>query len=453
MQLENNITPMNYELSKYSFLFKEDKKNLLYNSQSSFFAEIGEDLYETLYNRDFSSIPEGLFSELLEKKIIVDKKEQGLFYIREKVLFENSCHDQEYIPLVLVPTTDCNFNCPYCFEGEKSGKYMDDKIQDQIVEYLKKDEKLKFINITWFGGEPLMAFKILKSLYYKIKELEKEGKKITGQSIVTNGYLITDEVIKFINDTNVGTIQITIDGNKTTHDNLRCLKKGGIPTFDRILKNIKTLLAECPKLNVNVRVNVSRKNSNTFIDTYNELKELLTNNRIGIFPGFIREDTKDGYSHCYNSMDDESRMEFYQDLHNNGVDIQFIPQSVSTRGCMMQKTNSFIIGPSGELYKCWNDVNHIERAVGYINEDKIRNDLRFFNMLANSHQFSDQKCIECKLLPVCSGGCGWDRIKNIMDGGRYTICRLGKEESILKKMLMLSMQDKKGNNCFKIPAI
>ena len=59
-------------LSIYTFLFTENGKYYLFNSESLYFSEISEDLYEILYNHSWGELPEELFSELKEKGIIVN---------------------------------------------------------------------------------------------------------------------------------------------------------------------------------------------------------------------------------------------------------------------------------------------------------------------------------------------------------------------------------------------
>lgn len=427
------------KLSRYTYLFESEGEFYMYNSQTCFFSQIGEGLYEAIINHDYESIPVEILNDLISKKVIQEQDDSELFYLQEKVRFEAQCHMRSHMNIVIVPTTDCNFNCPYCFEGNKTSLYMTQEVQDKIVKYLSSDSQLKTIHITWFGGEPLMGIGIMESLYSKIKELEKEDKKIISQNIVTNGYLINRCVIDFINSAKVDSMQITIDGNEESHNRLRCLKSNGKPTFKIISDNIALLLKECSDLKIALRVNINRDNSNTFAETYRHFNS-MNSERIGISPGFIREDSVDGVCPSHSTMDERSRMRFYKKMHEEGVNVSFMPTVADYRGCMMQVVNSFVVGPQGELYKCWNDVNCPERAVGHIDDDEILNKLTFFHMLASSHQFADEKCRDCHLFPVCNGGCGWYRVKNLMQGTQFPLCNIGRDRHVLEQLLLLSKE-------------
>lgn len=105
----------------------------------------------------------------------------------------------------------------------------------------------------------------------------------------------------------------------------------------------------------------------------------------------------------------------------------------------MHQLNSFIIGPRGEMYKCWNDVNNDSKIVSYINNKKIINRKLLYHYLTETHPFSDSNCKDCLHFPICSGGCGWYRSRNVLDKGKFNICPLQKDIRILEESLMLSL--------------
>lgn len=72
--------------------------------------------------------------------------------------------------LTINPTLVCNFNRPYCFETTHPNTYMSDKVEDDIIQYISSNKDIKAIDVTWFGGEPLLAFDRAKSLTPKIKK-------------------------------------------------------------------------------------------------------------------------------------------------------------------------------------------------------------------------------------------------------------------------------------------
>lgn len=278
----------------------------------------------------------------------------------------------------------------------------------------------------------------MSSLYERIRNIE--SKQIISHTLITNGYLVNDGVLRFINHSNLNEIQVTLDGIREHHDVSRCLRHSQSPTYDRILHNIAVILKECPETNVSVRINVNRENSEDFFKMYSYLHDTHKSSKLFVYPGFIREDAPDHCSLCYDSMNDKAVYEFYKDLYTKGTNISFMPHVVRKKGCIMHQLNSFVIGPRGELYKCWNDVNNENRVVGYINEKTIKNRRLLYHLMNETHPFSDPSCKKCLQFPVCGGGCGWYRSRNVCEGGHFNLCSIYKDFTILEDALLCSIK-------------
>ena len=244
-------------LSIYTYIFTHKGHFYVYNSEGSILSEISEKLYSQLYEEDFNAIESGLLDILKRKHIIVEDDEIYSYYNKMKMLFYSKAYDKERIGLVVVPYTGCNFACPYCFEEKKNPQRMSEKVEDEIILFLLGHKSAKSVNITWYGGEPLLAFKNIKSLYTKIKE--NTPLSIGRHSIVTNGYLINDEVLNFFKETNLNHMQITLDGLKAQHDSTRFLKNSKEGTYDRIMENIAKVLEELPNCSLSIRININKK--------------------------------------------------------------------------------------------------------------------------------------------------------------------------------------------------
>lgn len=424
--------------SIYTHIFQRNGKLFLYNSMTTLFAEITEELYEVLFNRDYAKLPDSLCKDLLDKGIICEESDLYTYYNTCLVKFNGTSFNPHVCNLVIVPTLGCNFDCPYCFESNKVPKRMDKTIQDKIISHLENSKDFKKVNITWYGGEPLMAFDIISELYARIAALA--GIEIGEHSIITNGFLITDRIIEFINTCKVNSIQITLDGVKDHHDKTRFLKESGKPTFETIKKNINRILNECHDTTLNIRINTNKDNIDDFGILFKQMSEGCISDRLYIYPGFIRTETADKCSLCYNTLSRDSAFDFYKDLRNKGINIDFIPRKVNSKGCMMHQINSIIVGPDGEIYKCWNDVGNIDKVTGHIGENKIENSSLFFHMMAEASPFSDYRCKDCLQFPTCSGGCGWYRSRNIRENGRFDVCPIHKDTRILEDALILSLR-------------
>lgn len=432
--------------SIYTHIFTRNDRFFIYNSKNALFAEISEDLYEALFNRDYEVLPEEILTNLRKQEVLVEEENQYLHYMESKLGFYASSYDPTYLALVIAPTTGCNFDCPYCFEGHKESKFMSDEVENQIIDFIKGRPLIKTVSINWYGGEPLMAFNRMRSLYDKINALENIS--INRHAIITNGHLINDEIIDFFKETNLSSIQITLDGNETSHNKTRCLKGSGAPTYDAIVKNIKRLTSRIPEINLSIRVNINRKNSSDFIEVYNWISDMLPDaKKLSIYPGFIREDAPDKCSNCYTSLSNHDRFRLLSEISRMGCNINFMPLASNRKSCMINNYNSFIIGPEGEMYKCWNDFNHPERIIGYISQKEFQNKRHFLYCMTESDIYSDDECKNCLVFPVCSGKCGYYNLKNKFEKGKYEQCPAFKDKRILEEALLLTLEKKNNENC------
>lgn len=148
---------------------------------------------------------------------------------------------------------------------------MTDEIQLQLVKFIMRQPNLKTINLTWYGGEPLLAFKRIKSLYQAISSIDHIN--IGGHSMLTNGYLITPEVIDFMQFAQLRSLQITMDGTRDNHNQTRFLKSDKQPTYDRIMNNINMAVKNLPDCNISIRVNINKQNRVDYISIFKEIKQ------------------------------------------------------------------------------------------------------------------------------------------------------------------------------------
>jgi uncharacterized protein len=428
--------------SLYTYIFKRDNKYYLYNSQTSYFSEITKELYDIISDRDWEKLPANVISEMKEKTILVEESDIYNFYNARKLKFLSSCYDTRSLNLVIAPTTACNFACPYCFEPKKTPKTITDATISSIIDFINGHKGANDLSITWYGGEPLLAFAKMKTILSLINE--RTNINIVSHTIVTNGYLINQEIINFFNSSKINRIQITLDGIEEHHNTTRCLKSDKGPTFDTIIKNIELVAKECPDTILDIRVNINKENFNDFVTIYKLYKNQYKN--IHVYPGFIREDTPDGCSLCHRSFKIDERFHLYDYISKNGIDVSFFPRNRG-KGCMINQLNSFIIGPEGELYKCWNDVSNPNKVIGNINSTELMNSSIYLRYMNDTMPF-DEKCKKCMIFPVCGGGCGYYRYKNLYEEGQYDYCSVFSNLNNLESALIRysDTKNKRGKN-------
>ena len=230
--------------------------------------------------------------ELLRQDVILTDHPELIKVLREKsFLFESQgeeeqtfsqiCKEsmdafQEHFPthFTFVVNTQCNFNCPYCFESISARKVSMTLSKDQvdsafdIIDSQTSDQDRAAANIEIFGGEPLLPTSkaIVEHIFRNITSRDLKA------SIQTNGYYLTD-YLDLISQygKNISLIQITLDGPPHIH-NQRRIPWGGEPTFDRLVAGIDKFLQMDLPIQLNLRTNVDLDNIDYLEELNGELR-------------------------------------------------------------------------------------------------------------------------------------------------------------------------------------
>jgi len=159
--------------------------------------------------------------------------------------------------IILGVTEDCNFRCRYCVFG---GQY--EHFRTHTKNYMTKETALKSIDyflaevanpetagtlleqstISFYGGEPLLAFPLIKEAVNYI--LDKYKGQEFDFRMTTNGYLLRKNVADFLVRNNFG-IAVSLDGPREDHDRNRVLA-GGEKTFDMVFNNLMYIREHYP---------------------------------------------------------------------------------------------------------------------------------------------------------------------------------------------------------------
>lgn len=409
--------------SRYNYIFHSKKHgDFIFNATNGSFIKIAKDLRKQIesvqnWNVEVTSFSKEFQDILIKYKIIVDDKYDDDFYTQIKYVKFISAFSKESLNLTIATTTGCNFMCSYCYEQGTTPITMDKTIEDNILSYVN-NQNSKNMNITWYGGEPLMNFKSIERLTKGFINLKKFDH--INYRIVTNGYFLDEKKCFFFAKQNVTNIQVTLDGTSQTHNKSR-IAKNGRPTFNRILTNLDKAINILPKCIFNIRVNINKNNIEDFAKLYSDLCSRWE----GHYNFFITYAFVEDYGSCNDTvLNNNEKISFLKNLRENYkiyLDQDF-PRAHRSL-CCANSINSYVIAPDGNLYKCWVDIGKKDKCIGSIFQNKPQNYKLLSYYTLSMDKFNDDKCKKCFLLPVCSGGCPVYRYDNIFTKEKYhSIC-------------------------------
>ena len=344
--------------------------------------------------------------------------------------------DQANINLTIGTTIVCNMGCPYCFEFVKPNKSLNDDDNLKALIYYLTDmiskspvKKWNSLNITWYGGEPLINRKAISKLTPMLRELSKAYDMNYNANIITNGILLTVDNWTLLKECGVQNVQITIDGPQKKHDKSRPLKglNKNRPNYFQILDNLRNIPQE---IKVTVRINTDR-------EVADSIDELLQDFRVyGLWPNLYNQITfKPAWLRTYeeaNEADVSMRFtvsqffEFQQSFRLKQVNLY--NKWAAENGLKQGKLNwvlperqdecatwvspySLVIDPDGNIHKCWETIHESEEAISHVSQgydlEKHRKFMEYDRVELNDI------CANCKYMPVCEKlSCSHQAIKD-----------------------------------------
>lgn len=408
----------NYKFSKYNHKIElENNELFLYNALTGGFCNIdSNDIKEIINISDMVSdisklepLPENIIDELKKGGFIIDKGIDELKLIKS-ITNVNRFNINNNLTLTLMPTTACNFRCPYCYEKDNDYKnqVMSKELMDAILDHIDKSlTKDGTLTLTWYGGEPLLRLDIIRELQVRINNLAEEKGFTVHSGMITNGYYLTKDVSDELNSLGIRNLQVTIDGTKEVHDKTRILANGK-GSFDEIMDN---LLHINKNIVVAVRVNINKDNIQNAPELINTFVTSGLSKNPNITPYFavVKDyDIEKGYfdSSCYNIPEfSKEEVTLNKLLLENGFHSKTITPRLSSCGAVSPRT--LVIEPDGTMQKCWHVVGNKENSVGNLLDKDKNIDLVMKNQSEwySWSPFDKEECRDCGVLPICMGGC------------------------------------------------
>jgi len=268
--------------------------------------------------------------------------------------------------LILYPTEQCNFRCVYCYEDFEIGKMPDWLIEATKKLIESKMSNLKVLNLSWFGGEPLLAKNILFDLSLHAQKLAEKFGCIFSGNITTNGLLLDIKTLTRLVELKQNHFQISIDGDKKHHDTTR-LTRTGRGSFDKIWRRIIDAAATELDFHITLRVHVTDINQKSVLDfcqRYDE--ELRQDPRFSLFFKPIENLGGKNQDNINTLTTKQSAKSFSEELSLRYSDSEIDSGNYI---CYAGKPNSLAIRADGSLNKCTVALNDDRNNIGKINPD------------------------------------------------------------------------------------
>ncbi len=443
-------------LTKYLIIHKlKSGKNLLINTLSGA-VDIIDDKTKNILDKKLIPDDIDIVKKLKDRFYIFDNiDEERKFFLDKQNIF-NHLEERKQSGLVLCPTYSCNLRCPYCFQDDDLHTKNDVMSVEQVEaafsvmdSYFKPMRQLNDYAVGLFGGEPLQGKTkgIVEYIFNKCRKLSKQI------FITTNGTNIKSylNLLKQFKDLLLP-IQITIDGPKQIHDQLRIYpNKSG--SFDIISKNIDLLLEN--KITVRIRVNIGDNNVKNLPELLNyfEEKKWTENNYFSVHLAPVTSHQENGicatpeieiFDKICELFDDLSILKtrykttFGSDMfrligHINRIFYnKTIPRSLpSVAYCEAALLELISMGPDNHIYFCGEILGNKEFSAGTyypkanINEDVIS---QWFNRTV----CTIEGCSDCNIALFCGGGCPVAALKQ---NGNARTPHCGNKKEVVKNYL------------------
>jgi len=411
-----------YKPSFYNLVIPlNEEKFILFNTLRNVVAKIDRETKEALETCSLERLDNEIITRMKETGIIVSKNLNELDYLKYlRMLHLMHIGSSPRVGVTLVMTYACNLACPYCYEGNKKTKegLLTSKKIETILTFTKnhaQGDKKPLVHISFYGGEPLLNWKGCKYALKRLEEMKDNGEiQDYSTGFVTNGVLINEDVINAINEYNVYSMQITLDGPRDVHDKRR-VKVNGEGTFDEIIENIKLLKNEVnnEKFHLGLRINVDKTNYKRIPELLDFLKSEGLNDLL-ISYGIVRNNIpycSDCDALVFLGRDLPEYLPFlWKEAYKRGFKINTRP-NIKLGYCVYDRPFGYVIDPELKVYPCWEMVGDDKYCIGRIKENGEFESEPLYYTTKSRNPLDFEECKSCKLLPICMGGCAAESIR------------------------------------------
>ena len=389
--------------------------------------EITYDMLDNVMPPFAPQCPENVIEKLSKYYHPIEIKtcyEEIIELYNEKILFSDDDYEKysKYSvaspvkAMCLLISQDCNLRCEYCFASTGDfglgRKLMDFKTGKKAIDFLLENSgDRENLELDFFGGEPLMNFDVVKQIVVYARSKEKEYNKNFRFTVTTNGILLDDDKIDFINK-EMSNVVLSIDGRKEVNDNVR-KRLDGTGCYDKIIERFKVLVDKRQHQNYYVRGTFTKYNLDFAKDVFHLYEQGF--DQISVEP--VVSEAKMPYAITERDLpkvfsEYEKLSEQIIESDKNGKHFNFFhfmldldqgPCAIKRlRGCGCG--NEYVaINPDGDIYPCHQFVGIEEWKMGNLMDGTF--DTQKKKYFADAHIYSKTDCRKCWARFYCSGGC------------------------------------------------
>lgn len=389
--------------------------------------EITYDMLDNVMPPFAPQCPENVIEKLSKYYHPIEIKtcyEEIIELYNEKILFSDDDYEKysKYSvaspvkAMCLLISQDCNLRCEYCFASTGDfglgRKLMDFETGKKAIDFLLKNSgDRENLELDFFGGEPLMNFDVVKQIVVYARSKEKEYNKNFRFTVTTNGILLDDDKIDFINK-EMSNVVLSIDGRKEVNDNVR-KRLDGTGCYDKIIERFKVLVDKRQHQNYYVRGTFTKYNLDFAKDVFHLYEQGF--DQISVEP--VVSEAKMPYAITERDLpkvfsEYEKLSEQIIESDKNGKHFNFFhfmldldqgPCAIKRlRGCGCG--NEYVaINPDGDIYPCHQFVGIEEWKMGNLMDGTF--DTQKKKYFADAHIYSKPDCRKCWARFYCSGGC------------------------------------------------
>ena len=388
----------------------------------------------------FNSEEREALDALIENGFVVESRDRERASLRQ--YFASMREDTEQLRVTVLTTLQCTFACDYCFQGDhgdynKFAHKMSLETAAEVVawvaERLDAIKPEKFV-LTLFGGEPLLNLPVA---YYLAEQCHAvcEARGVAQRiSVITNGLLLTPEVVDRLTPYGLQGVKVTLDGDRDTHNRMRPLR-GRQGTFDRIIENVRSVANK-------VSITIGGNFDETSADSYPALLDFLREQEFadtiakinfkpiikapapeqpkGLIPlTVVGANDKPLGGTCMTSAGAGAGVgkaaSACDTCHFLDEKMSFLREETRKRGfptvdgihmgpCEVHRKHAYTLGPDGALYSCPGFTGEKTESIGHISghvEPWHAAALQRYEQLSPLKE----ECGDCSYIPVCGGGC------------------------------------------------